>query len=168
MVSIEEISAAHRQAFLKASNQSNKLHSAWVNPPLDNAGFDRHLEKYSDDKNYSFIAIDGDANLIGCINLNEIVRGALQSAYMGYYVFSPYEGKGLMSQAMRLVIIEAFSVLKLHRLEANIQPDNERSLNLVRSIGFRHEGYAENYLQINGSWQDHERFAITAEEFAPA
>ena len=166
MVGIEKISEVHRQAFLKASNQSIKLHADWVKPALDNASFDKHLKKYKDDRNYSYVVIHKDTHLTGCINLNEIVRGALQSAYLGYYAFSPHEGKGFMSQAMRLVISEAFSVLKLHRLEANIQPDNERSVNLVRSLGFRLEGFSEKYLQINGVWQDHERYALRSEEFA--
>ncbi len=168
MFRIEEINPTHRQAFLLASNQSIELHADWVTPPLDDAGFDKHLEKYKSDKNYSFVAMHENTNLIGCINLNEIVYGVLQSAYLGYYVFSPYEGNGLMSQALRLVINEAFSTLKLHRLEANIQTGNGRSINLVRSIGFRHEGHSEKYLQINGIWQDHERFAILSEEFTAA
>ena len=166
MIRIEKISEVHRQAFLKASNQSIKLHADWVTPALDNASFDKHLEKYKDDRNYSYVVMHNDTHLTGCINLNEIVRGALQSAYMAYYAFSPHEGKGFMSKAMRLVISEAFSVLKLHRLEANIQPDNEPSVNLVRSLGFRREGFSEKYLQINGVWQDHERYALRSEEFA--
>ena len=105
------------------------------------------------------------AQLIGCININEIVRGAFQSAFLGYYAFLPHNGKGLMKQALALVVSEAFHQLQLHRLEANIQPSNVASIALVKSLGFRLEGYSKRYLKIDGEWRDHERYAITAEEW---
>lgn len=74
------------------------------------------------------------------------IRGSLQSAFLGYYVFVPFNGQGFMKQSMSMVIAEAFGVLGLHRLEANIQPDNERSIYLVCALGFRREGYAPKYL----------------------
>ncbi len=137
----------------------------WVAPPSTPEQFSKHLTKYSADNNFSYLARTSDGSLIGCINVNEIVRGAFQSAFLGYYAFVPNHGQGRMKQAMALVISLAFGNLALHRLEANIQPSNIASLALVKSLGFRLEGYSPRYLKIAGTWQDHERYAITAEEW---
>jgi len=84
---------------------------------------------------------------------------------LGYYAFAPHAGSGLMRAGLRLVIHLCFREIGLHRLEANIQPANERSLALVRSLGFRKEGLSRRYLKIRGRWQDHERWAMLAEEW---
>lgn len=152
-------------AFLSAVARSYVLFEDWVDPPSDSEGFAEHLERYSADNNFSYLAHDNHGQLIGCINISNIVRGAFQSAFLGYYAFSPHSGKGLMKQAMKLVISEAFNQLQLHRLEANIQPDNLNSIVLVRSLGFRLEGHSLRYLKIAGQWRDHDRFAITAEDW---
>jgi RimJ/RimL family protein N-acetyltransferase len=99
------------------------------------------------------------------INLSEIVRGSFQSAYMGYYALAPHAGKGFMSAGLTLVIERAFGELSLHRLEANIQPKNRRSVELVQRAGFRCEGLSLRYLRIAGRWRDHERWAITTEDY---
>jgi len=114
----------------------------------------------------SHFVIDADTRaLVGVINLNEIVRGGLQSAYVGYYAFEPHAGQGLMSDGLGLVLRRAFGPLRLHRVEANIQPENERSIALVRSHGFRCEGFSPRYLKIAGRWRDHERWALLREEW---
>lgn len=151
--------------FLDAVARSRDLLGGWVAPPSDSRRFAEHLAKYSADNRFSYLARNEQAQLNGCININEIVRGAFQSAFLGYYAFSPYNGRGLMKQAMELVISEAFGRHQLHRLEANIQPDNLASIALVKSLGFRLEGYSKRYLKIAGQWRDHERYAITAEEW---
>jgi ribosomal-protein-alanine N-acetyltransferase len=89
----------------------------------------------------------------------------LQSGYLGYYAFAPHQRQGLMTEGLALVIDDAFRRLRLHRLEANIQPGNAASLRLVRRLGFRREGYSRRYLAIRGRWRDHERWAILAEEW---
>lgn len=103
--------------------------------------------------------------LVGVININNIIRGAFRSAFLGYYGFADFAGQGLMSEGMRLVLRHAFTRLKLHRLEANIQPQNHASQMLVRSCGFVREGYSRRYLKIAGEWRDHERWAILAEDW---
>lgn len=164
-VSVFPVEAGDEAAFLDAVRRSELLFAGWVSPPDSPEKFASHLQKYSADDYYSFLARTSDGSLVGCINLNAIVRGAFHSAYMGYYAFEPNHGKGLMKQAMSLTISRAFTELGLHRLEANIQPNNQASIGLARSLGFRLEGYSPRYLKIGGEWRDHERYAITAEEW---
>ena len=97
------------------------------------------------------------------VNVSEIVRAALQSAYLGYYAFRPHTGQGFMTEGLALVVRHAFRRLGLHRLEANIQPENLASRRLVRRLGFRKEGFSPRYLKIAGRWRDHERWAIVRE-----
>jgi ribosomal-protein-alanine N-acetyltransferase len=101
---------------------------------------------------------------VGVININHIILGKLRSAFLGYYAFDGFEGQGLMCEAMSLVLKHAFRRLKLHRLEANIQPGNERSIALAQNCGFVKEGYSRRYLKVAGKWRDHERWAILAED----
>ena len=95
--------------------------------------------------------------------VSEIVRGNFRSAYLGYYAFAPHQDQGLMTEGLRLVIADAFGRLRLHRLEANVQPGNKASRRLVRRLGFRREGYSPRYLKIRGRWRDHERWALLAD-----
>jgi ribosomal-protein-alanine N-acetyltransferase len=109
------------------------------------------------------IRLAGDNAICGVVNLNVITWEALCSAYMSYYAVQKYAGRGYMKEGMRLVIDHAFNKLGLHRLEANIQPGNERSIRFVESLGFECEGYSPRYLKINGKWRDHERWALLAD-----
>ena len=93
-------------------------------------------------------------------------RRAAQFVNLGYWMGRPYAGKGLMSEAMQLVLDLSFGPMALHRLEANIQPANSPSIALARRSGFRLEGYSPRYLLIGGRWRDHERYAITSDEHA--
>jgi ribosomal-protein-alanine N-acetyltransferase len=97
------------------------------------------------------------------INLNHIVRGTFQNASLGYYVGLPYQGNGYMQQGLEQLMRLAFTTLGLHRLEANIQPDNERSKKLVEACGFHCEGLSEGFLFIDGQWRDHERWSACAD-----
>ena len=114
-----------------------------------------------------FVVLDHTGEIAGVINVGDIVRGYFQSAYLGYYAFIPFAGCGYMRQGLHKVITHAFRELKLHRLEANIQPDNERSIALIRGLGFRREGVSPRYLKVCGRWKDHERWAILSEEWKP-
>lgn len=109
-----------------------------------------------------------DDDIVGAININEIVRGPFQSGYLGYYAFSKHAGQGLMKQGLALVVGEAFTSLSLHRLEANIQPENVGSISLVRRCGFSKEGFSRRYLRIAGAWRDHERWALLREDWTPS
>jgi [ribosomal protein S5]-alanine N-acetyltransferase len=106
-----------------------------------------------------------DRTLLGSINLSEIVRGVFQSAYLGYYLGAAFAGQGYMSEALALMLREAFGELRLHRIEANIQPANRASIALVRRAGFQQEGYSPRYLKLGGRWRDHERWALRIEQW---
>jgi [ribosomal protein S5]-alanine N-acetyltransferase len=106
-----------------------------------------------------------DEAILGTINLSEIVRGLFQSAYLGYQIGAPFARQGYMAEGLDLALHYAFVRLKLHRLEANIQPQNLPSLALVKRLGFTHEGLSRRYLKIGGKWRDHERWAILAEDW---
>ncbi len=110
-----------------------------------------------------FIRLRASGELVGVVNVSEIVRGAFRSAYLGYYAFTPHENQGLMTKGLRLAISDAFRRLRLHRLEADVQPGNQASLRLIRRLGFRREGYSPRYLKIAGRWRDHERWALLAD-----
>jgi [ribosomal protein S5]-alanine N-acetyltransferase len=106
-----------------------------------------------------------DGAVVGALELSQIVMGVFRSAYLGYYLGAPYAGQGLMSEAIALVLTHAFTEMGLHRVEANIQPDNTASLALVAKLGFVREGYSRRYLKIRGRWRDHERWAILVEDW---
>lgn len=114
-----------------------------------------------------FFAFTDADELVGVVNVNEIVRRAFRSGYLGYYAFAPHHGRGHMSAALAAVVSLMFRKHQLHRLEANIQPANRSSLSLVKRLGFRKEGLSPRYLKIGGRWCDHQRWAITAEEWKP-
>jgi [ribosomal protein S5]-alanine N-acetyltransferase len=99
--------------------------------------------------------------VIGRCNFTEIVRGPFQACYLGYGVDREYEGKGYMSESLRAALNWAFVELRLHRIMANHRPDNERSARLLERLGFVREGYARDYLFIDGHWTDHVLTALT-------
>jgi [ribosomal protein S5]-alanine N-acetyltransferase len=113
----------------------------------------------------SLICCPTTQEIVGVVNLSQIFYGPFQNAYLGYYADVNFAGKGLMLEGMRLVIDHAFQKLRLHRLEANIQPQNTASINLVRRLNFTKEGFSERYLKVNGTWRDHERWALTVENW---
>jgi ribosomal-protein-alanine N-acetyltransferase len=165
-VMIRPVRAQDGDALIAANLASIPLHEPWVYPCRDQPGFQVYLDRCDGERNLGFIAHERESHrVVGIVNLNEIVRGVFQSAYMGYYGMAGMNGRGLMSEAVRLVITEAFGQFGLHRLEANIQPDNKPSIALVKRLGFRQEGYSPRYLKIGGEWRDHERWAILAEDW---
>jgi ribosomal-protein-alanine N-acetyltransferase len=111
-----------------------------------------------------FLVCRNDTGAIaGVINLSQIYRGPFQSAYLSFYAMEGHQARGLMKEGLSLTLRVAFRKLRLHRLEANIQPGNARSRGLVKSLGFGLERYSPRYLKIGGRWRDHERWAILRE-----
>lgn len=134
--------------------KSISIHNPWVYAP-------ENYQTYLEQENRYFVCLSETDDIVGTFNISGIVRGYFQSAYLGYEVFCPYQGKGYMSEGIKLLLKEAFESLNLHRLEANIQPGNLASIRLVSKVGFIKEGFSKNYLNVGGvGWKDHERWAI--------
>ena len=103
---------------------------------------------------------------VGEINLSGLQRGPFQNAYVGYWIGEEFAGNGYLPEALAVVTRFAFEDLKLHRIQVAIIPRNTNSRRVVEKLALREEGIAERYLEINGVWEDHVRYAITAEEWA--
>jgi ribosomal-protein-alanine N-acetyltransferase len=109
-------------------------------------------------------ALSVDGRLAGQVTVDNIVRGALRSGHLGYWVDGAVAGRGLATLAVALVCDHAFTVAGLHRLQADIRPENLPSQRLVERLGFRQEGVLRRYLDIDGDWRDHLSYALLAED----
>jgi ribosomal-protein-alanine N-acetyltransferase len=167
-VALRVLERGDREAFLALARESRELHRPWTYPPERADQFDDLYARSRRDDFACLVAclIEDDRAIVGVFTISQIVRGAFQSAYLGYYAHQRHAGRGLMREAMEQVLDHAFGLLALHRLEANIQPGNQPSIALARGAGFRLEGFSPRYLLIGGQWRDHERYAITADERA--
>lgn len=164
-VRLQRPSARSLREFLVAVRRSRRLHADWVSPPRTRTAYRAYVRRLHGPTNVGYlIRHQNTGGLVGVVNISEVVHGALQSGYLGYYAFEPWPRQGLMTEALSLVISEAFGRLGLHRLEANIQPGNRPSIRLVRRLGFRREGYSPRYLKVGGRWRDHERWAMLADD----
>ncbi|QJE97821.1 GNAT family N-acetyltransferase [Luteolibacter luteus] len=151
------------QAFTEAVRRSKALHKPYIAAPDSEAKFTAYLEKMVAPVYYPFLVVRRDTEeLVGVFNISNVIRGMFHCGYLGYYAFAGHERKGLMREGLQLLLKHAFKTMKLHRLEANIQPGNEGSIALAASCGFRKEGFSPRYLKVRGRWRDHERWAITA------
>jgi [ribosomal protein S5]-alanine N-acetyltransferase len=150
--------------FVERVRASRELHARWVSPPDTRADFAAYVRRARGDELEALLVCrNEDGAIAGVYNLSQIFRGPLRGAYLGYYAFEPFAGGGLMAEGLRLVVRHAFGELHLHRLEANVQPENVRSTKLVRDFGFRLEGHSPRYLKLGGRWRDHQRWAISPE-----
>jgi ribosomal-protein-alanine N-acetyltransferase len=164
-VFLRRITGDDEAEFTRLVRESAALHHPWMELPGTAEEFHRYLSKFDPPVVNIGLAVCelGSGALAGGVNINNIVHGRFRSAALGYWAFAPAAGRGLMSQALRLVVGYAFGDLDLHRLEANIQPANVASIQLVKRNDFRYEGLSPDYLFIDGAWRDHERWAITRE-----
>ena len=154
--------------FLARVAASRSLHEPWVFPPDSPEAYHAYLRVMRrPDQSAFFVRDRRTGELAGVANLSHVVWGALQSAYLGYYAFEPLAGKGYLTDGLGLVVDYAFASMGLHRIEANVQPGNTRSIALIKRVGFRYEGFSPRYLMVAGEWRDHERWAVTVEEWRP-
>ena len=109
-------------------------------------------------------AVRVDGRLAGQVTLDNIVRGAVRSGYLGYWIDREVAGRGVASLAVALVCDHAFGPVGLHRVEADIRPENLPSRRLVERLGFQQEGLLRRYLDIDGDWRDHFAYALLAED----
>jgi ribosomal-protein-alanine N-acetyltransferase len=170
-VVLSRATVADGRDLVRGNLDSRGHHRPWVEPFTDQAGFEAWLTRTLAGPNLGLVAreaVAGGGGVVGVVNLNEIVAGAFQSAYLGYWGMARFAGRGLMSEAVALAAGHAFRDLGLHRVEANIQPGNVRSIALVRRLGFRKEGFSPRYIRVGGRWRDHERWALLADDPAAA
>lgn len=158
---------ADESDFLAAVARSESIQRPWNEPPADTEAFREWLGRCESEAFEGRLAALRETDeLVGVFNLSQVFRGNFQSAYLGYYVFAPHQGRGLMSEGLELMLAESFGELQLHRVEANIQPGNARSIALAERVGFLREGFSPRYLRLGGEWRDHVRYALTAEDWA--
>ncbi|MFF3350055.1 GNAT family N-acetyltransferase [Streptomyces sp. NPDC002779] len=157
--------------FTARARESKELHQPWLFPPDTDAAYAAYAGRLIEDPTKAGFLVcekDDGGSIAGYININNIVRGAFQCGALGYGAFAHSAGRGLMREALGLVVDHAFGPLGLHRLEINAQPGNTASLALARSCGFRLEGFSPAMLYVDGAWRDHERWALTTEMRARA
>jgi ribosomal-protein-alanine N-acetyltransferase len=168
-VALRVLERSDRDEFLRLATESRELHRPWTYPPERADQFDELYARSRRDDCVCLLACLRDGgDIAGVLIVSQMVRGAFQSAYLGYYAHQRHAQHGYMREAMLQTVDHAFGALALHRLEANIQPGNRASIALARSAGFRLEGFSPRYLLIGGQWRDHERYAITADDRATA
>ena len=109
-------------------------------------------------------AVTVEGRLAGQLTIGNVVRGAFNSAYAGYWVDSHVAGRGVMPTALALAVDHCFGSVGLHRIEANVRPENAASRRVVEKLGFRQEGLHERYLAIDGAYRDHIGYAVTVED----
>jgi ribosomal-protein-alanine N-acetyltransferase len=161
-------------AFVSAVAASRRFHRRWVRPPATTAAYSLYVARFAGPRSRDpahathagfLVCRVTDDTPVGVFNLSEIVRGSFESAYLGYYGLWPHAGSGYMSEGLALMLVVAFRKCKLHRIEANVQPGNARSIALLQGAGFTREGYSRRYVKIGGRWRDHERWAMLAEDW---
>jgi RimJ/RimL family protein N-acetyltransferase len=162
---LREPTASDASEFILCMKRSEGIHFPWVKAPKTEAEFEKYLERLKQPNQKGFLLLNEEAKIAGVFNISEIVLGSFQNGFLGFYATSDFVGKGHMSAGLKLVLKLAFDELNLHRLEANIQPENRQSIQLVKSNGFRNEGFSPRYLKIFDEWRDHERWAITFEDW---
>ncbi|MFE5679108.1 GNAT family N-acetyltransferase [Streptomyces erythrochromogenes] len=154
--------------FTARVRESRDLHRPWLFPPATVEEYEPYATRLAEGETRAgFLVCElGTGALAGFVNVNNIVRGAFRCGALGYGAFAHAAGRGLLREALGLVLDHAFAPagegLGLHRLEANVQPGNTASIALVRGAGFRLEGLSPDFLHVDGAWRDHERWAVTA------
>jgi ribosomal-protein-alanine N-acetyltransferase len=155
---------ADQAEFIARMRASRRLHRPWIYMPETPERYAAYVARADDPRAAPYIACRvEDGAIVGFLNVSEIVRGSLKSAFLGYGGVAEFARRGYMAEAMGLVLREAFTTLGLHRLEANIQPANTASIVLAKRAGFELEGFSPRYLKVGGRWRDHERWAIRKE-----
>ncbi|HUR08588.1 MAG TPA: GNAT family protein [Nonomuraea sp.] len=169
-MALRHIGLEDYEEFAALVRESAEMHRPWMPGQAITSYeiFESYLTRFELPINEGFVICLRDTGaIVGRVNVNNIVRGTNQSGTLGYAAYASTTGRGYMTEGLDLVIRFAFGELGLHRLEANIQPANTPSLNLVKRLGFQREGYSANFQYINGAWRDHERWAITIEMTRP-
>jgi len=160
-------------AILRAGSRGflTPFEPTWPTDAVTRAGFRRRLQRYAvdwrSDQGYSFLLMRrSDRALLGGISLSNVRRGVAETASLGYWIGERFARQGYMTDGLKLALAFAFDRMRLHRVEAACLPHNQASRRLLVKSGFREEGYAREYLSIDGRWQDHLLFGLLASEWA--
>ncbi|MFK0259294.1 GNAT family N-acetyltransferase [Streptomyces sp. NPDC090445] len=157
------LTRSDQDEFCSLVRASSELHLPWMQLPATAEEFQAWMRRFDDGVNLGFLVrVRETGTAAGMVNINSVIRGRFQGASLGYAAFAPSAGHGYMTEGLAATLQYAFTDLRLHRLEANIQPANKASLALVQRLGFCYEGISPAYLYVDGGWRDHERWAITA------
>lgn len=149
-------------AYLKPWLPALAVHSQ--NPEVAKDMVARYLREIVEGYSAYFVLAEPQTNqILGRCNITQIARGPFNACYLGYCLDQSLQGRGLMRKMCAQVIEHAFTGLKLHRIMANYMPHNNRSARLLKSLGFKVEGLARDYLEINGKWENHVLTALTRE-----
>ena len=146
-------------AFVTLAKQSLSFHRKWIKLPADLDAFKRYLSTFDGQSAFCFVVCDGDL-IVGSVSLTDIEHEPYQRARVGYSIFEQYAKMGYMTFGLKHVICFAFEDLGLHRLEADIQSDNEPSKRLIEKLDFKCEGLSRKFIRINNKWIDHERWVL--------
>jgi ribosomal-protein-alanine N-acetyltransferase len=158
-------------AFVNRARKSLPFHEKWIKVPTDAEAFRTYLTKFDDDSDYCYAICDWDTDSpVGFVSLVAIEREPYHRGRLGYGVFDDHTRRGYASAGLEHVIRLAFESHEsrgheLHRLEADIQPDNHASRQLIEKMGFSCEGISPQFIRINGQWCDHERWALTVDKW---
>ncbi|WP_314173756.1 GNAT family N-acetyltransferase [Streptomyces winkii] len=164
-VAIRRVSVRDYEELAALTQESAELHHPWV-PSRESTpeAFREYIARFDQPTHEGFLVCSRRTGaIVGGININNIVRGTIQSGALGYVAFASTTGRGYMTEGLRLVMELAFGELGLHRLEANIQPANAPSIRLVERLGFRREGFSPHFQFLDGAWRGNERWAFTVE-----
>ena len=145
-----------------------ELPSAFFSENFWRDRLEKSKQEFNSDKSLRlFLFARSNGTLIGTVNFTEISRGPFHACFLGYGIAKDYEGQGLMFEAVSAAIAFVFREMNLHRIMANYQPHNERSGRLLKRLGFQVEGYARDYLRIQGRWTDHILTSILNSHWQP-
>ena len=145
----------------------------WPADDLTRASFRRRIRRYAEDQRsdlaYAFFVLrQSDNGLVGGLTLANVRRGCAQAGSLGYWMGAPHARQGYMTAAVKALVPFAFGTLRLHRIEAACIPANTASVKLLEKTGFKREGFARQYLCIDGIWQDHLLYARLKDDPVPA
>lgn len=177
-LTVEHMAPGHAQALAEFFRRNERHLAPWdpprpagiKEPAFWQAECERAVEDYEGGSVVRWVMIIPEApdRVVGRINYTQIARGPFQSCMLGYAVDRECEGRGLMHEALAATIAHVFTVLRLHRIQANHVPENRRSAALLERLGFVREGLARNYLFIDGAWRDHVLTALLNPAFDAA
>jgi [ribosomal protein S5]-alanine N-acetyltransferase len=163
---VRALTADDESAFVALAAESFQFHQKWIKLPTKSDEFKRYLSRFDDENSFFFVICDADSDsIVGFVSLTGVEREPYYRGRLGYGVFEQYARMGYISAGLAYVIHLAFGSLELHRLEADVQPENGPSKRLIEKMGFTCEGISQGFIRIHDKWTDHERWALTLDEW---